>query len=79
MATPQHREMSRAVGLCRDEERRKGTNLREQQVIDRHDHLFAVEVETDGKLLQRVDRRAVDRRLASLAQPPVARRDPEAL
>ena len=51
----------------------------QQQVIDRHHHLLGVEAQALRQRLQRVDRRAVDRRLAGLAQAAVADADAEPL
>src|SRR5438067_1752740 len=47
-------------------------------MIERHHHLLRLEAELLGDLFERVDRRAVDVRLARLAETPVAHGDAEA-
>ena len=60
-----------------DHERGQRLRLLEQQVIDRHHHLLRVQAQALRHALQRIDRRAVDRRLAGFAQAAVADADAE--
>ena len=76
---PHDDEVQDARGQAHDDDRRQRVRARREQMIDGHHDLLGVEPDGARERLERVDRRAVDGRLAGLAQPPVAHGHAEAL
>jgi hypothetical protein len=77
-AAPDHDEMRESVGE-RDHDHRRQQLRVELEMIDRHHDLFGVEAELARDVLDRIDRRAVERGLTRLAQAAVAGRQSESV
>jgi len=78
MYTPEDQEVRRPAGQAYDDDGGQAGGGLEQQQISRHHDLFRREAPSLRHTFQRVDRGAIDIRLASFAQPAVGKINPKA-
>ncbi len=69
---PNHDEVGIAVGQAEDGDGGQVPRAREQHVVSRHENLLGRQAKVGRKLLESLDSRAIDVRLAGFTEPPVA-------